>query len=63
MSDSPGPSPPAGHDPGPDFLKTIEEYKRARVQFGCLGLGGWRLLLALCALALVVYLIRHPLTP
>jgi hypothetical protein len=61
MSDSPKPS-RAGSDLGPDTFKTIEEYKRDRVRFGCFGLSGWTLLLALAGLALLIYLIRHPLS-
>lgn len=59
MSDSSEP-PRAGRDPGPDTFKIIEQYKRDRVRFGCLGLSGWKLLLALSALALLIYLVRHP---
>jgi hypothetical protein len=60
MSDSSKPS-PAGTDPGSDTFKTVEEYKRDRVRFGCFGLSGWTLLLALAGPALLIYLIRHPL--
>jgi hypothetical protein len=61
MPDAPEPRPPAGRDPGPDYLKTIDEYKRAPVRFGCLGFmfSGWSLILAAAAVVVVIYLIRH----
>jgi hypothetical protein len=61
MSD-PGETPRAGSEPGPDTFKTIEEYKRDQVRFGCFGLSGWTLLLALAGLVLLIYLVRHPLS-
>jgi hypothetical protein len=61
MSDSSEP-PRAGSDPGPDTFKTIDAYKRDRVRFGCFGLSGWTLLLALAGIAFLIYLVRHPLS-
>jgi hypothetical protein len=61
MSD-PHETPHAGNDPGPDTFKTIDAYKRDRVRFGCFGLSGWTLLLALAGLTLLIYLVRHPLS-
>jgi hypothetical protein len=61
MSDSCEP-PRAGSDLGPDTFKTIDTYKRDRIHFGCFGLSGWTLLPALAGLALLIYLVRHPLS-
>jgi hypothetical protein len=61
VPDVPKSSPPAGQDPGPDFMKTIDAFKRAPIRIGCFGFmfSGWRLVWAVASLVLLIYLIRH----
>ncbi len=60
MAEAPLP-PPAGQDPGPDSLKTIEAYKQAPIRVGCFGFmfSGWRLLTLIVVAAILVYAASH----